>query len=190
MVVLVVSCSVEQLRPTAYMSWMENPDNGFIATKTVSGITFSLQYKPYNYMALMKFKTADPDRKEFEKTKTEYGNLQYYTLRVSSADQQDLLRAQEADNLEYFQRLEYLVGHMQDQLTLIDGKDTLPCLLYHYERNYGLAPHSDFLLGFASSATTTPTDRTLVLNDELFGTGPIYLTITGKALRREPQLQL
>ena len=172
-----------------YLKWVESEANGMRVKKALTDYSFTLQYKPHTYMALMRLKSPNPPVAELNKVKELYGDLQYFTLRITSGDNEELMKAQGGDNLEYFQRLEYFSGQMQDQLRLIDGKDTLPCVLYHFERNYGLAPYSDIDLAFAGT-TAKNNDKILYYEDILLGTGPIYIPISGEAIRQEPQLQL
>jgi hypothetical protein len=81
---------------------------------------------------------------------------------------------------------------MQKDFKLIDGADTLDCVLYHFERVYGLAPYATMVLGFPLSKTRTSDykNKTIGYMDKLFGAGNVYMTVEEEDLNNMPSLAI
>jgi hypothetical protein len=179
-----------------YMFWIEDKDNGVRVEKTIGKINFSAQYKPYEYMAIMELKNAALTEEKIKETAAAYEGLQYFTFKITATDEQkELLKVGVQSEQEYFSRLEYFSFEMQKDFRLIEGKDTLPCGLYHFERVYGLAPYATVVLGFPlkkeeqdSEGKKNYEDKTLGYTDKVFGTGNVYMTIKGENLNQMPEL--
>jgi hypothetical protein len=182
------SCSQGVLSPISYAKWVSDSDNGLNTKKKIGHYEFSLQYKPLDYVVLLEEGVKVPLDK-LESRKKELEGMQYFTFRITSLTEDDMLRTDQQDENEYYQRLEYFVSSAQDDISLIDGGDTLPCAIYHFERNYGLAPFNNIVLGFEKSGKNAG-DKTLVYNDNALGAGPVLLTIKGNAVKQIPQLAI
>jgi hypothetical protein len=92
---------------------------------------------------------------------------------------------------DYFQRLEYLTSNVQNDISLIEGTDTIPCGLCHYERNYGLSPYANIVLGFKkASGKNEKQDRIFVYDDQIWGVGKIMLKISNSDIDNVPFMKL
>lgn len=180
----------QSLNINEYISWCENPENGLINSKQIGNFNYSAFYKPLNYLALKEINYTEPFVKsKFESAFKEYGNMQYVSFRITDTKgNQELLKSSIRNESEYYARLEYLSFKMQQDFKLIDGKDTLPCTLYHFERVYGLAPYATFVLGFPESKNKD-SDKQIVYEDNLFNSGIIYLTFNKDVLSNLPKLK-
>ena len=116
----------------------------------------------------------------------EYKGLQYFTFRISTESRTELLKKNLTETNDYYGRIQYFSFDMQKDLKLIDGKDTLDCVLFHFERVYGIAPYATFVLGFPNSKQIN--DKTLFYDEKVFGAGRIYLTIRSKNIKRLPEV--
>ena len=191
-ILLLASCGKDVLAPKEYANYIRNEKNGLQVSKTIDGFEFSLLYKPVEYIALMQDKDENISKSVLdEKTKPMQG-MQYYTFTIKTESGQELMREGISAENEYYERLDYIVSYMQNDISLIDGKDTLPCALFHYERNYNIAPQNNFVLGFEipKAEENTVTDKTLVFNDQILGIGKLMLTINSNAIKNIPQLKL
>jgi hypothetical protein len=179
------------LDPQNYMAWCENKENGLIADKQIGNFSFSAFYKTNAYQALKESIDLDSlNETEFNKTLNEYGDMQYFSFRITDTKgNQELLKTNLKSESEYYARIEYLSFKMQDNFKLIDGTDTLKCSLYHFERVYGLAPYATFVLGFPKSKTSEINGKSLVYEDNLFNNGLIYLNIDKETLTNLPKLK-
>ena len=187
------SSKKEQLTLNAadYISWCENKENGLIAERQLGNFSFSTFYKTIPYQALKESMSIDSlTEKEFNKTVKEYGDMQYFSFRITDIKgNQELLKANLKSESEYYARIEYLSFKMQDNFKLIEGKDTLKCSMYHFERVYGLAPYATFVLGFPRSKDSDVSSKSLVYEDNLFNSGFIYLNIDKEVLTHLPKLK-
>lgn len=190
-ILLTISCTKTKLDPTGYAQWVENEENGLKVQRKTGNFEFELQYKPADYMVLMEQKKKVTAR-SLEQRKRELGAMQHYTLKIKALDQtRDILRSGITDERQYYERLEYFMSYMQDDISLVEGTDTLPCLLFHFERNYGLAPYSSMVLAFESDTIKKQQvpDRTFVYNDPVLGTGVVELSIKGRSIANCPALK-
>lgn len=178
----------ESLATADYIAWVENPENGCFVTKEISGLVFSLQYKPLEYEVMLQEK-SQLGLAEMKLETDSLSDMQYYTFRIGSADGSDVGRYNVQNDNEYYARLEYFALQMQNDLVLIDGQDTLPCRMFHFERTYGIDPRATFVLAFDANGHT-PESKTLLYSDRAFETGPVLLTIESSDLAQIPELHL
>jgi len=191
LLLLVRSCGEKQsLSPADYVRWVEDESNGLQVRKRIGAYEYTLQFRPHDYVALKDHGPAGLSPALMEEEKTAMADMQYFTLRIAAEDHaDDLLKYDTGDDQDYFSRLEYFSAAMQNDLSLAEGKDTLPCLLFHYERTYGIDPHSTFLLAFPKSKYAA-SDKRLIWNDRVLGSGPVHLLIKAENLNRIPHLTL
>lgn len=181
-----------------YLGWIENENNGMRVEKKIGDFTFSALYKPALYLAIKELKENSINKKNVEQKIEEYKGLQYFTFRIAAENQQqELLKVGITSPEDYYSRIEYFSFNMQKDFKLIDGKDTLPCVLFHFERVYGLAPNATFVLGFPLTKEEQTDDKKIIcpdktigFNDQVFGSGNIYMTIKSENLNRIPEIIL
>lgn len=186
---LLMNCKPSPMAAGKYIRWIEDEDNGCCVSKKISDYEFRLQYKPVDYIIINEYKGVLPANEKFDKRKSDLSGMQYYTFEVKNDKENELMRAGISNETEYFERLEYLTSYMQDDISLVIDNDTLPCHLFHYERNYGVSPWNNFLLGFDNRTSEKSGTRKLIYNDKLLGTGPIMLTIKESDIQSAPQLK-
>ncbi|MBI2968480.1 MAG: hypothetical protein HYY40_11810 [Bacteroidetes bacterium] len=180
----------DDLDPMEYVNWVEDMNNGLKVSKQIGNIRFTLQFKPLEYIILKENGNPDAGKEEIIKEMEQMKDMQYYTFTISADDHlSDILKYNLNDPADYYFRLNYFASEMQDDLALVEGTDTLRCLLFHYERNYGLAPYTNFLLAFEKKENGEEIpDRTLIFDDGALNSGIVKITINGAALNRMPKL--
>lgn len=137
---LLFSCSSDELTVADYLSYINNPDNGLKVSKELNEYEFELLYKPVEYIAINEQRTVDVDEVVYQKRIGELEDLQYYTLKIQSLSGSEMMRTGIRTEQEYSNRLQYFSDIAQYDMRLVDGNDTLTCVLFHFERNYGVAP--------------------------------------------------
>jgi hypothetical protein len=183
------------LEPTDYINWVENADNGFAVTKQLSKYKFELQYKPLEYVVLQDNYGKLFSEKEMKKSMRDIEDMQYFTFRISDENGGDLLRDEITAVEQFSSRLAYFSSEMQKDVKLIESNDTLPCLLFHFERTYGVDPRSTFVLGFplgkkdGKGGMPAETDKVFLFDDHQLGAGPIYMTISADKINQVPFLK-
>jgi hypothetical protein len=184
-----VSCSKRDLSPLQYVKWVENESNGLKLKKGIGDHEFSIQYKPLEYIALMEKKDERISENEVSKRTNELKGMEYYTFRISSTKNKEILTDNIGSENEYYERLQYCMSPMQDDINLVKGTDTIPCALFHFERTYGMTHYCNFVLGFPTDNEKDKTeDRKFIYNDRLFGNGPVILGISAKNISNIPNL--
>ncbi len=119
----------------------------------------------------------------------ELGDMEYFSFRIKSlTESKELLKVKLNNEGEYYGRIEYFSFAMQNDFKLLDKTDTLDCVLYHFERVYGLASYATFVLGFPKR--TNNSDLKILFNDKVFNNGNIIMTIEQNTLEHLPKLKL
>lgn len=196
-VLLIRNCSRTQLSlsPAGYVSWIESEENGLCPSKKIGQLQFDLQYKPLEYIVLKDNAGMKLSPAEMKKQVSEIGDMQYFTLRISSEKGGDLLQSDAMEMAEFSNRLAYFSSGMQKDLKLIEGNDTLNCLLFHFERSFGIDPRSTFVIGFPLAKQdgpggTSATDKIFLYDDHELGAGPVMLAIKARQISMLPTLNL
>lgn len=189
-----VASSPQALPLEEYRSWVEDKANGLQVEKQVGEYLFNVQYKPLDYVVAQEQKSTRFTQQHWDSLKTQVSDMQYYTFRIGTVSGKDITKYNLVQTEEFYARLQYFALEMQNDLQLIEGKDTLPCLLFHYERTYGIDPRAAFVVGFDNKRENKQrkpvSDRRFVFNDRILGTGPVQLTIGADRLQTLPTLAL
>ncbi len=169
-----------------YLSWVKNPDNGLMLTKKLGGISYSAQYKPYDFIVLNEQKEYNLPKTIVENREKELKGMIYYNIRISTLDQTDILAKGVNDKSIYTQRLNYLSYDFQNNISLVTETDSVNCGLYHFVQTYGITPYIDMVVGFAAEQIAT--SQTLVIDDRVFGNGIIKFYIDKQDINNIPHL--
>lgn len=187
LIVFFSSCSEKNLETADFVTWVEDEGNGLSVTKKFDNINYRLLYKPIDYIVAKELINNAIKKNEIESRKKELGNMNYFTLRIESKTSEELMRVNIKSEDEYYHRLEYFMGYMQDDIYLVDGTDTISPSLFHFERNYGLAPFNDFVLGFNKSKKDVQ-DLYFIFNDQVLGTGKISIKVNKENISDIPNI--
>ena len=181
-----------ELSPTAYISWVKNSNNHLNKNKTIQDIRYGINYLPLDYMLCNELKKTRVSEKELEQLKQEYSGMEYFELKIEALGFNDeLAKYQLQSQGQYQERIKYLAFDMQKDIFLkTDDNRQVPCKLYHFERTYGVTPHSTFLLGFSKEDIAISKERTIVIDDKLFNKGLVKFNWTELALNNVPKLSV
>jgi hypothetical protein len=189
-VVALTSCGPDTLEGREYIAFVEDPENGLHLEKSLSSYSIQVQYRPTPYIAMMEERSTELSTELLKQKREELDGLQYYSMRIGTESSRTMLLENVEDEVEFANKLSYFIEHMQYDLSLVDGQDTLPCVLFHFERNYNLSKHNDVLLAFENIGSGAHADKTLIFNDRILGTGPVKFKIDGDAIASVPQLKV
>ncbi len=180
----------EKLKPEEYVKWVQNPENGFRKEKIIDDLVFNIQYKPYEYIVCMEEQKQELQDSLVNKKIKELDGMQYYDFKIILKEGLgELLKYKLTSKGEYDKRVKYFAFNMQNDIQLVEGTDTIPCTLFHFERAYDVTPSSVFLLGFGVTKNTLKQDKTLIVYDRTFGKGLIKFTFNQKDLQRLPKIK-
>lgn len=180
--------TMEILVADEYISWVEHQKNGLRIQKAIGDYQYNVQYKPVEYVLLKEGHQLD--KKVLSKQKKELEALEHFTLRLSTVSQKDLLKGNASNYQAYQEILNYYAYEMQKDIHLIDGNDTLACMMYHFERNYGVAPFRNFVLGFERNSRQNKKDKVLVIHNQIANQGIVKIKFHSDKLRQVPKVKL
>jgi hypothetical protein len=183
------ACRQDALAPTEYRGWVENESNGLKVVKPVGDLVFTLQHCPVDYLVLREQDQAPSPEVLADRRKALQG-AEYYHLRIGLKNRSDVMQYGNASPEDLIRRSDALNFAFQQSLYLLAGSDTLPCTVYQFENSYGLSPDITINLGFATEAKHAGQSRQLFIDEQLFGTGPLYIHIDEKAIQSTPLLRL
>lgn len=188
---LLFGCEKKFLSPKEYLGWVENPSHGLTNSKQIGEIEYSLAFLPVNYLVLKDIGTTEVlSPALFKEKKKKKEGLQYYLLKINLlGNKGDLLHYKINNENEYYSRAEYYSFSVQSDLQLVDGHDTLPCVLFHFENNYSLTPYIQLLMGFSNTGKNrNDNDIRVIFDDKVFNNGKIILNINKEKTTNIPDL--
>ena len=180
---LFLSFRTTKLLPFEYVEWVDNPRNELKQSKIINDITFSAQYLPHEYLALRQLKRARISEVDLKNELENWKELQYFKLQIGADGSE-----REKINKMFSSKVSYYAFDMQKDIQLVDGTDTLNCGLFHHEQSYGISPFQTFLLAFESNGHTDVQNKSILLNEKIWGFGKINLTVNSAAINKIPEL--
>jgi hypothetical protein len=82
----------------------------------------------------------------------------------------------------------YSAFEMQKDIYLVDGMDTLPCVMFHFERSFDVTPFGHFSIAFENSGNRRFTEKQIVFTDRLFNNGTIKFLFQSEDFTKAPVL--
>lgn len=180
-----------ELDPESYITYCESADNGLIISKQMGDFEFTLFNKPLPYLAIKEFQESEMSslsKAEIDKKIAEFGKMDYYSFRIANdAFGDEILKYNLESEEEYASRIEYFSFKMQNDFTLVCGKDTILPSLFHFERVFGLAPHATFILAFENNGCKG--DKRLLFDDKIFNKGLLIFNYNQSDLNNIPNIK-
>ncbi len=179
------------LLPSELVDWVQDVNNGLKQEKTIGEISFSLQYKPYSYIISMEERSDSISASIVGSKTKELEGMEYYDFKIKlNNGSGEVLKYNLSSVEEYAKRVEYFSFQMNKDLWLVEGSDSIPCSLFHFERGYDAAPYSTFLLGFAhNKKPKTDNEISFVFQDRIFQKGIIKFSLNRSKLENIPKLK-
>ncbi len=168
----------------------EEKDKGFYETK-LKDVNFKLSYIPAEAMALRELgDLSQASQASFDTLVKSYEGVLFFDMAISIDHfNEEMIHYGIVTNDEasFENRVAYYAFGMQKDINLISGKDTIPCTVYHYERNYGVSPQNHFMLGFRASHVK---ELVLVYDNQLLATGPVKFALKEQDLTYHPKITI
>lgn len=186
------SCAKKQeLTKEAYLAEVTEKKEPLLMVKKFDDISFAVKYRPLEEMVLFDLKDSVLTQKSFEKVSEKYTDMHYFTFSIESAKEKEIIAHNNTDQNEYFMNLDYLVNSIQYDFYLLEGNDTLPCSICHYERNYGISSINNLNLAFEkkNKSKATANEITLVYDDKLFQVGKLKFRVDKETIENLPGLK-
>ncbi|MEI9921939.1 MAG: hypothetical protein WDO14_24570 [Bacteroidota bacterium] len=170
--VCLISCSPRPGDDT-YVSWIRDYENGMHVRHNQSDLAFDLQFQPAEFVWMQR--NGSFDKKAFEAERDQFDNMQYFTLNIYSSDGKNDVVVQRAngDKERETELLYYFSYRFQNDISITDGTQQVPCSLFHYEQH----GTRSFVLAFQKGAEPTD-DVTLTINSPVIDTVPVKIKVS------------
>ncbi len=195
LIVAITACgNPKQLSSNEYIHWIEDSDNGLKKEKKLDDYQYKVLYKPADYIVFREIINSGAkaiDEEQVQKRINELANLYQFNFDVVSADgKTSVLQHNVSNQEEHAARINYFVSHAQQDFILVEGIDTMPCVLYHFEQTFGATPFNTISLGFERKNQKAEGDLQLIFTNRLFNTGDIKFAFPKKTINNIPKLKL
>jgi len=172
-------------------AFVEKETEKHVYETKIKEVNFKLKHITNPQMALQQISDIETARQsQFDSLVKAYEGFLFFNLEIKIDDFNDeILNYKPGNGVDpYSERIDYYAFKMQKDITLVlNEKDTVPCILYHYERTYGVSPESDFMIGFKPLSLK---NAVLVYDNRFLTTGTVKFALNEKELTDQPQIKI
>jgi hypothetical protein len=176
------------LSPAEYLSWVNKKQNGLNREKEFGEIKYNLKSKPIEYIVCNELRQDAISKNQFDSLSAELSGMQYFDFKISIEKfTKEFLKYHSDVGMSYEERVSYCSFNMQKDIKMVVDADTIPCVLYHFERAFDVVPYGVFLLGFPKAPKDK--DFTIVVTDNLFNNGILKYSFHHDLFNYLPKLE-
>ena len=178
----------KKLKPSEFVKWVKS--SHLKKTKSIQEIEYSLNYLPTEYLVFNELKTNKVSSTQLESVSESYNDMEYYELRLRVPTGLEVAKYKLGSS-SYEDRIKYLSFELQNDIkAVIETSEEVKCVLSHFERTYNVSPYTTILLGFPKDNLAEAKERTIVLEDKIFGNGIIKFHWTKEQINNIPKVEL
>ncbi|MGD1847897.1 MAG: hypothetical protein ACFB10_21085 [Salibacteraceae bacterium] len=182
-VALFTACAPGTMPARQFANWCDQPENGLVKARQLSGLNFTLTYQPQQLVA---WRNQDTTRQG-----QGFDGWEYYHLKIGrQGSNRELLKELATTPESYQQLVNHLSFQFQKGISLQAGDTQLPCLHYHFERTYGLSPEVDLVFAFKNTDPEFEQNRRITIEDPIFGTGILNFQLQGADLQTAQAIEI
>ncbi|MEW7292969.1 hypothetical protein [Aquimarina sp. 2304DJ70-9] len=183
---LMTACSTKTFDTSEkLMSYIQQPENEYVHTKTVNGVDFSILYKPTDLLVDQEL-TDEVEASKVDSLRNKYGKYMYFTLSMSKNNQE--LLSNVAGNKQQFGAMvnELAFGMEQKVHLYTPQKDTIAMADYIYPRMYGMSGATTMLLVYPKEENMEKEEYINITIEDLgFYTGEVKFKIPTEIINNE-----
>ncbi|GAA4277405.1 hypothetical protein GCM10022259_21290 [Aquimarina mytili] len=171
------------------MSYIQQPEHGYLHTKIVNGVNFSVLYKPTDLLVDQEL-TDQEEVSTVDSLREQYGKYLYFTLSMSKNNQE--LLSNVAGNKQQFGAMvnELAFGMEQKVHLYTPQKDTIAMADYIYPRMYGISGATTMLFVYPREQNIKNEEYLNITIEDLgFYTGEVKFKIPTDMINNEPKLK-
>ncbi|HBU77415.1 MAG TPA: hypothetical protein DEF18_04875 [Muricauda sp.] len=175
---------------TAFLKWLDDPDNGCVKAISANGFTMSLKYLPPEYLAYMESIKGDEDidalQHQFDSSMT-----LLFTV-VHNKEEVSVSNYNVPDMVAYRERANVLNFELRNHLYIKGaGGERIPPVLATYENTYEVGGKKSFYVVFPRTQVEGLGENVVdvVFDDPFMDTGISHFMFNRKALEQIPTLQ-
>lgn len=186
------SCSNE-LSKNEYLKYLQDPENGLVKIVEINNIQIKCEYKPSDYVVLNQLSKQLETEKTITNTKdllSEADDFITFYIKLSSTKENDFLKTDLLNKDQYYKRLNYYNSEIENDLILVQGKDTLQSNYTYLERNFGIGNESTLIVGFVKNKEKASENFSLILNEQALNLGQIKFDFLSEKINKVPKVKI
>jgi hypothetical protein len=186
-VVLLPGCT-NSLKAPDYILYLTNPAHGMYQELTINKYLFTIQYKPLDWMMLQDFESSTANADELRK---KYESSSYFVLKIKGFGDADIAgsTADMKNNVSITPVQSYLNFGIQEDIYMVAGPDTLPCMAMHHEPYNAQTDINTFALAF-EKPPCTDCDYSIIYSGNYFNNSLLKFYFRKEQLNQLPKLKL
>jgi hypothetical protein len=192
------NCSSDALKPSAYIQYVKNRNNGFVQHHVLPGGFIETLYQPSEYFALMQLTPEELNDSLLAKEIKQHDQFYYFDVMIGSNSDQtvdDMLKKAVDGKQEIFdKKKERMLYGMQHDFSLVLGQDSLPCVFFLAQQQGKIDNAYHFILAFELDSTqlqlSQNNDFTLVLQDTSWFNKRFEFAFDQQKINQSPKLKL
>lgn len=179
----------ESVSVKEFVDWCADEDHKLTKTKDISEMRYNLSYLPSEAMAFLELRTKEYDLAGFQKIKEKYSEMTYFNFKIKVINGSgELLKHQLSSPSQYEARVKYMSFQMEKDIYLVQGNDTIPPGLFHFERIFEVAPYATIMFAFDNKKFNKDDGFTIVYHDRLFQKGLVKFNYKNRQLINLPNI--
>lgn len=179
----------ESLSTKDFIAWCADKNNHLSKMKEISEMRYHLSYMPAESMAFLELRTEEYDEQKFRTACNHYSDMTYFNFRIECPEAKiELLKYNMSSPQQYEWRVKYISFDMQNDIVLVQGRDTLLPGLYQFERIFEVAPYATVMLAFDNKQFKKDKEFSIVFTDKLFEKGIIKFLYKDQQLINVPNI--
>jgi hypothetical protein len=183
--ILLTSCGRGKVGPQEYVYYVQDEKNGLLVQGNYSGVRYSLQYQPTDYLVFAEERNFNIPTDEFNQQYNRFKGLEHYNFHIYRKDIDSLISKASGDVKK--NKVNYLDFGIRKDIKLVEGNDTLPCSICESESDGGIYPYYSFVIGFPHKEYQG--DRQFLFDGKIIGTGAVKLLVTRASIQNIPDLK-
>ena len=187
MMTLLFSCQSPPETLSDYNQWARDNEDLFFKEKTSEDYLFRLQYRTHE-MIIAQELGGEADSSAIQNRLDKIWDLQYFNLYVSPLKAKGMSTVSIRNQHKMTDLGTYLSYRMQNDLILLEGEDTMKCVLFHFESYADLNQKNNFVLAFEQNDQTNTKPKTIILKPGMLNRQSVVFQYDTQTLTQIPQL--
>jgi hypothetical protein len=160
--------------------------------KEMKNMKFVCRYKTNDELILSEVSGKVLKKQAYQELSKKYSDMVYFNFLIELEKSGEAIG--EKGDESYFKMLDYFSNQMQNDFFAVVNGDTIPCAIYHYERNFELSPYNNINLAFSSALIRKKitnewlADVSIIYDDRILGTGPLQFNFSKNNINELPVL--
>lgn len=185
-----VSCSWNSLSISDFIEYVRTEANGLTSTVSRNNYSLSATYEPADYLALKELRNEKITPENFGKVREKFTDYYYFDFLIKAPEGKDILDKRDSSKSAIV--FHHLSFEFSNDVFLISGNDTMPCLLHHFENTNAISPDCHFSMMFQTPDESFIARDTIWFSyqDKLFDLGTVNIPFFTDNIERIPRLKI